>query len=375
MPDDRIIPTNLGGTDYLYEDLPLVGRVEFEDALIALVPIFAAFYIAASIPNNLQFLSIFLYAIGAFSSYALLSIKPDYMSLYDYLNLEYDFRVKRNHEFEKQRNKTIEALRDSGASAKDTRELIRLERIYPNHGIIERPDGVMVGFVKMSGVNLDITGTNAELSQHVQALQSVMNDRVEEDIQLYLPKRQYDPSEHISKLDDRLSDPEATQNQLLQEYILDRMDFHQILSERGFYRQYYVVVNVGPSEVVANKKYKKSGLAKVIEGIPLPMIEEFYYFFTNVSRGLLSTEEIRYKQMEKCEDKCEKVAQYMSGNIGGRTEVLDATESAVVLKEFWQGRTVTSDEAEGLIREQPYVMGGEEEAEESGSDNSFNTLR
>ena len=363
MPTSQApIPKNLGGTDYLYEDLPVIGNVRLSDAAVVAVPIFIGFSIVDSLPAELSFLSIPIYLLMAFVSFALLKVKPSYMSLTEVLVDYKYFRLDKIVTFDKD-TQPLQELIQEGSGSEDTRQKVGLDRMYPQYGVAKPLDeDSVVSIVKFEGKNMDMQGMGAEVDSNIQEFKKFLNDRLDTDIQLYLPKRQYDPSRQVQALQNRKGDPDVREEEGLQLYLEERIQFHRNLSERGFYRQYYVVIKTDPDEVISGNTYNKTGMERLAENDPTNIIENVYTYKERKSKRITPSES-RYRQVVLARQKADEIGQQMS-KFAGDYHVLDGREYLAILKEFWNSETITKEESEGLMRTKPYVT----ESQESNDD-------
>jgi len=369
MPTSQAtIPKNLGGTDYLYEDLPVIGNVMLSDAGVIAVPIFIGLSIVDSLPTELSFLSIPTYLVTIFIAFALLKIKPSYMSLTEFLVEYKDFRLEKIGTFHKN-TEPLQELIQEGSGSEDTRQKVGLDRMYPQYGVAKPLDeDSVVSIVKFEGKNMDMQGMGAEVQSNVNKFQEFLDDRLDTDIQLYLPKRQYDPSRQVQALQSRKADPEIREDEGLQLYLEDRIQFHRNLSERGFYRQYYVVIKTDPDEVISGSKYSKSGLERLADEDPTNILSNLYTYSARRSKRITDSE-ARFRQVVLARQKADEIGQKMSG-FAGDYHVLDGQEYLAILKEFWNSETITKEESEGLMRTKPYVTGNtEDDTDDDGVDN------
>lgn len=361
----NLIPRNLGGTENLYENLPFVGSVEFQDGLIASMPVIGFLFLSGIIiPDAYSQFRLVLVGIGAMASLIALLVKPNYLTLTEFLQLQREYRSKPK-EFSKSLDKSIETVRVNEDS--DTRTKLGINKIYPEYNVVEREDGVMVSVVEVSGVDIDVLGMEGDWNSYATELMNIMTGQVEEDIQFFMPMRQYDPSAQASRLDSRLDDPRIADDALLAQYARDRIQFHRAMAERAFYRKYYIIVKTNPSEVVSKSDYQQTGMVAILDNFPVvgEGLKGIYMGLKNIQFGMLSDRELTYKQLDLAN---EKAAQYRSifDGVAGNAWVLTGNEIGIILKEFWEGVSISEDQKENYLREQPYVLGPEDLNDEGG---------
>lgn len=356
-PRQRVIPENVGGSQNFYEDLPIVGTVEFMDGLIATIPVIGFMVLSGSIiPEDQSQLRLVFIGLGTCISVIALLAKPNYLTLNEFIQLHREYRSK-DKEFDKDLSKTVETVKVN--EDPDTRNKIGINKIYPNYNVVEREDGRMLSFIELSGVDLEILGTQAEWDDHAAALMHTLNGNVDEDIQIFMPMRQYDPTAQVAQIEERSNDAEIASDDLLTWYSIDRINFHQAMAEEGFYRKFYIIIRTDESEVLSESSYQQTGMVALLDNIPIPGLKEVYTGIMNKQFGLLSDREVQNKQLTKANEKASSYAQLFSGKSGGRTRILSGNEIGVLLKEYWEGTSIGEDQAEEYLRTQPYVMGPE----------------
>lgn len=358
LDDQSIIPDNIGGSENFYDDLPIVGTVEFMDGLLATIPVIGFMVLSGSlIPESQSQLRLIFIGMGASISMIALLVKPSYMSLNQFISLHREYR-NREKNLEKDLSKSVETVKVN--EDPDTRNTIGINRIYPEYNVVEREDGIMLSFIELSGVDLEVLGTQSEWYDHASDLMNVLNGNVDEDIQIFMPMRQYDPTVQVSQIEERSTDPEIMNDDLLTWYSIDRINFHQAMAEEGFYRKFYVIIKTDRGEVMSENAYQQTGVAAMLDNLPFDGLKEMYTAIRGAQFGYLSDREIENKQLNKANEKAASYSQLFSGKAGGQTRVLSGNEIGVLMKEFWEGRNIGEDQAENYLREQPYVMGPEE---------------
>lgn len=358
LDKQKLIPDNIGGSENFYDDLPIVGTVEFMDGLIATIPVLGFMILSGSlIPDGQSQIRLVFIGIGASISIIALLVKPNYLTLNEFISIHREYRSKEK-ELDKDLSKTVETVKVN--EDPDTRNKIGINRIYPNYNVVEREDESMLSFIELSGVDIEVLGTQQEWRSHASALMNTLNGNVDEDIQIFMPMRQYDPTAQVSQLEERSNDPEIMDDDLLTWYSIDRINFHQAMAEEGFYRKFYVIIKTNKSEVLSENAYQQTGVVAALDNIPIPGLKEMYVNLRDMQFGILSPREVKNKQLSQANEKAANYAQIFGDKSGGQTRVLSGNEIGVLLKEFWEGRNIGEDQAEEYLRTQSYVMGPEE---------------
>lgn len=354
---NRLIPSNLGGTENFFDDVPFVGTVEFKDGLVvSAIIMFFLFLGDLIVPPEYGIIRIVLLAISAIISLVLLIAKPNYLTLYESLQQQWSF-FRREKSYNKDISKSFKSVTTSEDN--DTRELIGVDRVYPEYNVIEKHNGTMISMIELSGVDLNVTATRSDWRTYQQRFVNKLEGNIDDRIQIYMPMRQYDPSHQISAHETRLEDDKISEDNLLRNYVQDRIAFHKYYAEDGYYRKYYLIVKTDRDEVVMSKDFEKSGIEKVASRFG-GGIQKIFAGKKTKDIGL-SEREIEHKQLTEASEKAQKYAQLFDegggGSDGGQNAgVLSGERAAIILKEFWEGDRITEDKQDGLIREKPFVM-------------------
>lgn len=361
----RRIPENLGGTDNFFDNAPLVGAVQLSDGIVAFGPsLFLLFIFENILPQNFAVVGFFFSGVIALVGASALLAKPSYLTLGDWIS---DIRRFRNapDTYRKALPNGEGGGDDEGGntesievnSDKDTRSKIDIDRIYPKYGAIERPDESVVGIVRIRGLNLD-AASQEQLAGKVNQFDDFINRQLQEDIQLYMPMRQFDPTKQVDMYEDRLENSRLVQNDpLLQEYISDRISFVTAMSLGSYIRRFYLICEVPKRELITEEA-QAAEMKRVLEQFPLGSLWSAIYVTVKGSNlSMMSDKEMKTRQLERIEERRDELAGQIEGKLGCSTESLNADEAGVLLKEFWEGVHVNEDEQDGFIRRNPYVKG------------------
>lgn len=380
----RRIPENLGGTDNFFDNAPLVGAVQLSDGVVAFGPsLFLLFLFENILPQSLAVVGFFFSGVVALVGAAALLAKPSYLTLGDWIS---DIRRFRNEpDVYRKALPNGEGGDDEGGntesievnSDQDTRSKIDIDRIYPKYGAIERPDESVVGIVRIRGLNLDAAAPE-QLAGKVNQFDDFINQQLQEDIQLYMPMRQFDPTKQVDMYEDRLENSRLVQNDpLLQEYISDRISFVTAMSLGSYIRRFYLVCEVPKHELITEEA-QAAEMKRVLEQFPLgSLLSAIYVTVKGSNLSMMSDKEMKTRQLERLEERRDELASQIEGRLGCSTESLNADEAGVLLKEFWEGVHVNEDEQDGFVRKNPYVKGEADKAriddleDEESDENDF----
>lgn len=365
----RRIPDNLGGTDNFFDNAPLVGAVQMSDGAVAFGPsLFLLFLFENILPQQFAIVGFFFSGVAALVGAAALLAKPSYLTLGEWIS---DIRRFRNEpdvyrkalpngEGGDDEDGDTESIQVN--SDQDTRSKIDIERIYPEYGAVERPDESLVGIVRIRGLNLD-AASQQQLGQKIQQFDDFINRQLQEDIQLYMPMRQFDPTKQVDMYEERLEDSRVIQNDpLLQEYISDRISFVTAMSLGSYIRRFYLICEVPKHELITEEA-QAAEMKRVLEQFPLGQLwANLYVAIKGGNLTMMNDREMKNRQLDRLEDRRGELASQIEGKLGCSTESLDADEVGVLLKEFWEGVHVNEDEKDGFVRRNPYVKGESDHA-------------
>lgn len=355
----RLIPDSLGKDALLAQDFPFVGNIKLEDGIITFAPSILLFFLSVrGLPQDLQWIGVVISLLLLAASISLLVIKPNYKSLGEWVSMVRSFRerrLERRKQIRTDGGRQITTL--SATDDEDTRMTTGIKKIHPKFDTVERVDGVMFGIIEFSGANLDTVDPD-DYERYVNQLASAFNTQLREDVQFYLPKRRVDVSSHIEQYESRLSDTEVESDRLLSYYVRDRMTWLQTVSEGSFTRDYFGIVCVSPREVI--EQQTAGGNVSTIRSLPLG--DEIADILVGIRGGAsrdISENEIKKQQLKELDRKIKNVQQALTVGPNNSSRRLDATQSGLLLKEYWEGKSVDGLETGTFVREKPYITAEE----------------
>jgi hypothetical protein len=352
----RRIPDNLGGTDNLFENAPFIGSVEISDGIVAFGPAGLVMFLSEQLlPGSVSGLGFALAITTAVIGILLLFLKPNHFTLSQWVSVVVRHR-RRNKDIRKRFDRSDGV---SVTSDDDTRAKIGIDRIYPEFDAIEKPNGDLVGMIEIDGLNL-YNATQEEVSQHISQYSNFLNTQLMQDFQLYLPMRQYDPTEKIQRLEDRLAEDEKVANsEFLRTYAEDRILWLSIMSDQAYTRDYYAILETTKAEVISQTTLQESGIANFLDnfGGPGQFLKDVWLGITGSATGRISRNELKNRQIKEHQRKLDKFQESFKQGTGSETSIVSGDELGVILKEFWEGIDVRENEKENFVREKPYVMG------------------
>lgn len=352
------IPESIGGQDVLFDDAPLIGTIEFFDGVIVFGPailflMIGDLFLPRALEPYTMTISIVIAAIGSI----FLVVKPNYMTVKEWVQTWKDFRSR---EKDLQKNLTsedggpiesIDAVPDD-----DTRQLTKVEKVYPNRDIIELEDGTMIAVLEFTGSNLDMASQENVLSV-VEQYSRAVSSQLQHDIQFYLPMRPISMESTIETYQEQkknVGTEQTIENQFMDAYLDDRVNWVASLGESSFIREQYVIVPVSRAEVYRQKMAgQQSGLEKLPGG---DILEDIRIGLTG-DAAMESKQEMRRKQLRELENRAENIGGILSKGPGNSFRMVQSKKSIALLKEFWEGERMLADEMDALSSEYPFSVG------------------
>lgn len=362
-PSPKEIPAGIKDFGQLTEDFPGVGRVEWTDAMIVFSPAMAFLLLGNYVvPASISFLVLPFAILLAFMGAIVLILKPDYISLTQWIRNYRHYKrtpnpiTKTLNKNEDTGEETIE-INGIETATDDTRDWIRIKKIYPGQGAVERVDGTLIGIARIHGLNLD-KASASRIDDSVRTFSDYLNNQLKNEIQIYLPMRSFDPAEQVKGFKERRKDPDIQRKSLMKSYMQDRINWYRKVIGENYIRECYVVVKVDESEV-RNQSLTQTQTRSNIENIPVfgPIIKLIVDEAFGSSDQLFTEEDIIAEQIDILNKRVSEVSRGFVQGINQSSERLSSAEIAGLLREFWQGKEVRDDETENLVRESQFVAG------------------
>lgn len=349
------IPNSLGGQDEVY--LPIVGTVDFLDAILVFGP--SVFILSAgdSLPLFLDDFALVTSIVAALLGTSLLFIKPSYLSVNEWISAYRGFRGRK-----KQLTKNIQT--ESGDAVTtvdlypgdDTRQLTNLKQLHPHRNAVELNDGTIIGILRFTGSNLDMA-TRQQQIQVVDAYSQAVSSELSDRIQFYFPMRNISLEETIEVYESQ--DPKGG-NGFLDAYVEDRADWLTNVSQDSYVRETYAIVPVDASDVVTSSTAGTTGGG--LGNLPFGQVFEDLARVLNGGSGIQSNRELRQKQFRELETRTNSIGNSLSKGPGNQAVRVSGAKSVALFKEFWEGVEIFDDEIDGLARQQPVVIGNDDQS-------------
>lgn len=371
---DDFMPDSVGSEDVLFENLPFVGTVEFIDGVLVFLPAFIFIFTGnLFLPPILENYTIGIAVIIGLMGSMTLIIKPNHMTLYNWLSTIRDFRMR-----EKEHKKSMSDLDGKPFESyeavpdNDTRKLTKVSKVFPTRDTIELDDGSMVAIIEFKGSNLDMAQYDLKLSVVNQYAKSV-SSQIENDIQFYMPMRPVSVESTARRYEDRSSnrnmEPDTTRDAFMNRYLEDRSNWVRSLGTESYIREQYVVISVNDLDVVNQSVGATKSTWEKLPGGEL--LRDIYKGATG-GVDFQSESEIRRKKIRELNNRVSEVGSALAVGPGNSYQLVDIEKSVSLIKEFWEGNKILSDEMSSMESEYPVSVGptdGQDQEESNSGDN------
>jgi len=372
MNGKYIIPEQIGGSEYLFNDFPAIGAIKIIDGIIAFAPAVISIYaVGPFLPSGYEFISgLVALTLGVIGFLALL-LKPNHISLKEHIERTYNFKFKTD---KKRRN----VLADGGIQdfvdkedeiepfdSESLENLTGIKKFHPHHNALERPDGTVVGALQVHGNNLSLA-MGEERTGAITELAGFVNNELEDigKIQLYLPLKQFDASLQINNFSKRIDDEDVKNNKIMQLYIDDRIQ--EVSSYEGMlYREYYVLVELTSTDY---KKVEMGASEKIERLRRVSDILAEIWLEISASTGL-TDEEFKGEQLEQLTENMSRMKSAIERMTNNNVERLSANELTSLNAEEWRNINTTQDEREEFLQTDEYIITDYERAKAKLNEN------
>lgn len=351
------IPESIGSKDILFENAPLIGTVEFIDGVIVFFPAFVFIFIGDIIlPSFLEPYTMIIAVMIALIGSMTLIVKPNYMTLHDWLTTWWDFRG-REKELEKNMKGTDGKPFDSYSAVpdEDTRSLTKVDKVYPERNAIQLENGNIIKILEFSGSNLDMASPELVISTVDQYARS-LSSGLDSDIQFYLPMRPVSVEATRNVYEKQIEESEfdlADKNEgFMDAYLEDRVSWVDSLGANSFVREQYVIIKVTEAEVYNQSVGGGGGLEQLPGG---EVVADISRLFTGEA-AVQSKQEVIRKQLREIENEAENVGSMLSVGPGNSYSVVQTPKAVSLIKEFWEGEKVLEDEMSAMQTEYPFPV-------------------
>jgi hypothetical protein len=245
-----------------------------------------------------------------------------------------------------------------------TQELTGIDRAWPGAGAIERRDGAIEGFLRISPANMDFA-MSGDWQQVQAAAAEFANTELDFPLTVHATTRSFPAAQLVAQLDDRLDDADGdatpTLETLLEEYRdqrpADLADTQQI--------HYYLGVTVYPQAVRQRRQAEDTPAERLAE---VPVVGALLTPLIDRQAGL-DTEERQAAMLDRLDERLRTVRSELVEDLAGWSATRCSTLGLFALgAAFWTGTAHDDDSAATLVREQGAL--GAARREEAGGGES-----
>lgn len=350
------IPESIGSKDILFENAPIIGTVEFFDGVIIFSPAFVFLMIGEYIlPSFLEpYIIIFTILIAMVGS-TLLIMKPKYMTLYQWFDILKNYQSR---EKEMEKNFTDENGQPFNSISivpdDDTRKLTKVDKIYPERNVIELDDGTIVTILEFKGSNLDMASPEQVVST-VNQYSNRLSSQLQKKIQFYMPMRPISLESTAKLYEDEQEgrNMRTMDDKFMDMYREDRISWVRTLSQSSYVREQYVIIPVEEKEIINDGVSTNSSGLNAVPGGEL---------FQDIIRGLMgksvveSKQEIKRRQLREISKRRDSIGSTLNVGPGNEYNVVSHKKCIALIKEFWEGDKIQSDEMDALTNEHDVMI-------------------
>lgn len=365
-PISTFIPESIGSSDILFENAPVIGTVEFYDGIIIFAPAFAYMLLGDIItPAPLEPYGIFITILIALLGMSLLLIKPNYMSLYDWFDIQKKYKNREKDlkkHYTNENGGPFESM--SIVPDDDTRKLTMADKVYPERNVIELDNGTMISILEFTGSNLDMA-SQEKIVNTVNQYSQRLSSQLQEDIQFYMPMRPVSMQSTISRYQKQGKEltVEDEYDEFLEVYLNDRAAWVQNLSTSTFIREQYVVVPVTVNEVYTNSS-SSGGISDIPGG---ELIQDILMGLTG-QQAIESEQELKRKQLRELSKRRDTIGNILNVGPGNSHSVVEYNKCIALIKEFWEGDKIQTDEMNALSNNYSFTVSSLDKIQEDLED-------
>lgn len=281
-----------------------------------------------------RIISFTLAFIAFYLSYDLVRSTPPYCDITQWAKINLRYLRKAS-----QYNNTAEAHVDSDSMIRavverpeTTRNLTKVKRFYPPHGIIERDNGSYAMLLRYEPPNMDFK-SNSEYTELMMTLAQTYNDVIDFDVTLHATTRPVDMEAYFDQLASRMDDPDVNNNEIFKALLTEMKESRREMLYQSDTEivHFYFIISVDELEI------------KDVEGGD-DAASDRSRFFQLLDRG--EDEETKMAKERRIKKKLDSRARVIASLISGGSQVtqdasiqrVPCTEAAAILESYWTGK-------------------------------------
>lgn len=219
--------------------------------------------------------------------------------------------------------------------------------VHPEHDVIERTDGALLGVLKVTPPPMALA-TDNEWAATASAFQEFLNTSVEFPIQLYATTRPFPVDEYLAYYEERRTDADVRNNPQLATLIDEYVSWYrtELEQRRMTIRDHYVIVPVSPTEV----RFERRSLTQQLTRLPV------FGVFLEAMLAPRRDEE-RAAMFDAVDDRTRQLRSGLRGINGCDAHRVSAPEAAELLASFWHGEEIDYNDPDRAVTTRPIVEG------------------
>lgn len=356
----RYIPNKLRNPSVFFEgELPGIGLVETPDAVVILGPGSIGLYLVMTFQEQLSLvMSGILMAISLMPGYFVLIFKPEYKNSNEWAKDFYSYiKRRKKHTLELDLSNNRKKLNGKVLSS-DTRNWTKVERFYPDLGLVELTSGSYISLVEVSSENLDLASAR-EVNSRIKKFANFLANN-NQNIQFYSTLEGVNLERKILTYKRRLRESDNLTEEM-EEYVKRRAKY--IKENRGTVlsqRKTYLIIKSDEIDY-----YEEDlDIPDRIRELPnsLDVVKDTYvkakWKYKQITTDIpISEEEKRDEQINNIIKQTKRLERKMSNATGGDAKRIQGSKIASIIRSFWEGIEVEDDSDN--IRQNP-IMAHEE---------------
>ena len=232
-----------------------------------------------------------------------------------------------------------------------TQELTNIERAWPGAGAIQRTDCAMEAFIELRPANMDFAMADDWMAVQ-RAAEEFANNDLGFPLTLYATTRSFPAHRLVEQLDDRLEDPDVSENPVFEELLEEYRERRPAELADAQQLHYYLGVEVDQFDVYHRYEQEKTPSEKLTE---FPLLGVLFTPFVTRREDFVEAER-RAAMFEKLDERLRTVrTEFVESVSGWSSRRLSTVELFVLNMEYWNGEEYEAENAPPVIREEPVL--------------------
>lgn len=347
MDASRQIPDGL-------EDEEKIFGYDRSEIIVVIIALFIGMISSELLPPGFESVSIFIPIVSIIIGIFIVFVTPNHLKPTDWLGSMKHFlfrptKVQHISIEDGMAREQKDVLEESKVYelGERTQELSWVDKIHKNSDAVERIDGVVVGGIKVHPPNMSLA-SGEKWERMINNWQSYVDNSVEYPVQIYVTSSDFPVEDYIEHYRNRLNDPDLQERPILQELLRDFLSWYpEYLQYRGTkQKEFYLIYTVDEDEVIGSEMEEQSITEQLTE---VPVLGEKVESF--VSSDEDDEDKVKAKMLAELNRRIRAGRdQGVRSLPGAKSRQLSGFELAVLLREYWTGRSVEMED-EAVLNE------------------------